>query len=170
MIRTIHTPSPEVEKLAYSALAILTQDVVSAPNCPQPEASDGAVDRLQTCAGLDELATTEPLGHARQAVRSLAIAVDDWDLMFRAVEERLRIAVGERLVATPGLTAQDAACPIQGIVLECVLALDQLHMALNQERDQRVRLELEIADAQAALARALTDFLVRRPERSVFAT
>lgn len=128
---------------------------------------------LRTCARLDEIVITasiESLARTQLAVQPLGIAVDDWDLMFRAVEERLRKAVGERLVAIAGLQAQDAACPIQAIVLDCVSALDLLHMALNQERGQRLRLELEVAGAQAALARALTNFLVRRPESSVLAT
>lgn len=171
MLRTICPPSPMVNKLAHSALAIISQDFMSASNCPTPEASHCAIEMLRTCAGLNEqgsIANIEPA--AQRAAPSLDIAVDDWDLMFRAVEERLRTAVGGRLVATSGLQGQDAACPIQGIVLECVSALEQLHTALTQERGQRVLLEVEIGDAQAALARALTNFLLLRPQQSVLAT
>lgn len=85
----------------------------------------------------------------------LDMAIEDWDALFRAVEARLRLTVGERLAAAPQAQAHDAAVGVQTIVLECVAALDHLHTALKHERARRERLELGVLDAQAALARAL---------------
>lgn len=167
MTPSLPTRAPEAHKQTRTALAALTQDFMNTPMCPHPEASTCAADMLRTCARLDGAdidvinANIAALAHAQQASSSLNTAVGDWDLMFRAVEERLRLAVGRVLVATPGLEPQTATVLIQTIVLECVAALEHLHTALTHERGQRERLELEIDDAQTALAVVLANTSVR---------
>lgn len=79
--------------------------------------------------------------HAAALCQPLEIATADWDILFRAVEERLRLSVGERLAATARAQPRDAAGRVQAIVLECVAALDKLHIALKQERHQRDEFE-----------------------------
>ena len=79
--------------------------------------------------------------HAAAPCQPLEIATADWDILFRAVEERLRLSVGERLAATARAQPRDAAGRVQAIVLECVAALDKLHIALKQERHQRNEFE-----------------------------
>ena len=79
--------------------------------------------------------------HAAAPCQPLEIATADWDILFRAVEERLRLSVGERLAATARAQPRDAAGRVQAIVLECVAALDKLHIALKQERHQRDEFE-----------------------------
>jgi hypothetical protein len=67
------------------------------------------------------------------------IAPDDWDVMFDAVQARLRRAVGEHLGGVPQIPSHSAglsASLVQATVLDCVSALDQLHAALKQERSQ----------------------------------
>jgi hypothetical protein len=64
----------------------------------------------------------------------LEISTSDWDILFRAVEERLRLSVGAPLASTA--QARDAAGRVQAIVLECVAELEKLHTALKQERCQ----------------------------------
>lgn len=83
------------------------------------------------------------------------IAIDDWNALFRAVEDRLRLAVGEPLAAALQAQPPGAAVGVQTIVLECVAALGQLHVALMHERERRERLVLGVLDGQAALARSL---------------
>lgn len=61
------------------------------------------------------------------------IAVEDWDLLFCAVRLRLREAVGE------SLRGPDA--PLGTALLECVEALDQLHLALQQALADPVRID-----------------------------
>lgn len=151
----------EPQKQTHTALAALTKDFLSTAKCSYPEASTCAVDMLRSCARLDAAgidaisASIAALAHARQAAVSLSTAAGDWNLMFQAVKERLRLAVGKVLIASPGLEPQTAGVLTQTIVLECVGALDQLHATLTNERGLRERLELEIVGAQAALAGAL---------------
>lgn len=64
----------------------------------------------------------------------LEIAVEDWDVMFRSVVERLRHAAGEGVEVAPELHAPGPATLLQIIVLECASALDQLHAALKHDR------------------------------------
>jgi hypothetical protein len=71
------------------------------------------------------------------------IAVDDWDVLFRAVRARLRSTVTGPVTATSAdvnsvLRTQDA-------VLDCVTALEKLHTALTYERSE-VRHEFFNAD------------------------
>lgn len=69
------------------------------------------------------------------------ITREDWDLLFRAVRDRLRIAV--RTLPVSGaqpLTLQSDAS-VRVLVLECVQALDQLHAALLLERKRCQQLE-----------------------------
>lgn len=98
-----------------------------------------------TAAALNIMGVRAPAGvvrlHAAAPCQPLEIATADWDILFRAVEERLRLSVGERLAATARAQPRDAAGRVQAIVLECVAALDKLHIALKQERHQRDEFE-----------------------------
>ena len=68
----------------------------------------------------------------------LGIEIEDWDILFRAIQERLRLAVGEVPAGTLDARGQDAAAnQIRTSVLECVSALERLHAAVTQERSQR---------------------------------
>lgn len=123
--------------------AALRHGLAIQARCPHPEASVCAADMLRNyanCGGTgieDIVASIAALAQAQQAAISLDDSVHDWDMMFRAVEDRLTSAVGKVLVATPGLEPQTAAVLVQTIVLECVTALGQLHVALTQERGRR---------------------------------
>ncbi len=73
--------------------------------------------------------------------RDLRIDPADWDILFGAVVDRLRHAVGEDLLKAPEVPAWSAALAaslIQAEVLDCVSALHQLHVALIYERSQRL--------------------------------
>lgn len=67
------------------------------------------------------------------------IAAADWDLMFSAIESRLRAAVGDRLagVAEPGVG--DLAGQVQVAVLDCISAMSLLHTALKNERESAAK-------------------------------
>lgn len=155
------TKNAEPQKRVSLASAF-TQGLLAPANCPHPEASACAAEMLRHYsrregAGIETIvANIAALAQAQQNAISLDASVEDWDLMFRAVEERLSSAVGKVLVATPGLEPQTAAVLVQTIVLECVTALGQLHEALTQERGRRHQLEQETEKAHAALAGGLS--------------
>lgn len=62
------------------------------------------------------------------------IDIKDWDILFAAVEERLRTTVEKPDLAAVALTGHDGAARIKAVVLDCVNALDKLHQALRQQR------------------------------------
>lgn len=75
-------------------------------------------------------------GAGALAEQGLDVAVADWDLMFDAVRSRLVRTVGE-LPGEQPLAAQFAGIRVRAAVLDCVRALDRLHVWLEQERSQR---------------------------------
>ncbi|NMM04797.1 hypothetical protein [Polaromonas sp.] len=97
----------------------------------QPTASAVGRDSSYGCPGVDGAASAVRVRVRRQP---LEISPSDWDMLFRAVEERLKLSVG----AGPASTAQgrDAPGRVQAVVLECVAELEKLHIALKQERRQ----------------------------------
>lgn len=69
------------------------------------------------------------------------IDVEDWDMMFDAVQSRLMRTVGQRLGELPNVpehSAELSASLVQAVVLECVTEMDKLHAALKRERSQRL--------------------------------
>jgi hypothetical protein len=90
---------------------------------------------------------------------SMDIAGEDWDDLLTAVKTRLRLTVGDR-PSKPGDLLQGPMGRVQASVLECVAALDQLHQAMKHEREQRLRLEIEVAEAQSALDDARAELIV----------
>ncbi len=133
-------------------------------SCPHPDAKLCQAAMLSIYPAIDDVGieaivlNMAALAQAQQAAISLDDSVHDWDMMFRAVKARLTAAVGQVLVATPGLQPQVAAVLVQTVVLECVSALSQLHASLTQERGQRdeleqeLELELAASNAKAMLA------------------
>jgi diguanylate cyclase (GGDEF)-like protein len=80
------------------------------------------------------------------------VAIADLDDLLSAVKAKLRLTVADRLAQIPELRAVDAATTVQTSVLECVSALDQLHLTLSHELARRQQLELEVFETQTALA------------------
>ena len=100
------------------------------------------------------LDTFEPLTRAPMPSVSSDVAVAEWDDLLSAVRIRLRQTVGEPVAPAPEPITRDAAGQVQTSVLECVLALDQLHTTLTHELGRRRQLERKVLDAQTALAQA----------------
>lgn len=88
-----------------------------------------------------------PVGDRVDAGAAGDLSVDEWDLLFDAVRERLRLTAGECPAAQPGAHAHDPVGRIQASVLECVEALDQLHALLRRGRGRSQRLEMDGFDA-----------------------
>ena len=93
------------------------------------------------------------------------VAIEDWDDLFNAVKDRLKKIAAERAraVQTPAACV-DVLGSADSAVLECVQALDQLHVALSHERTRRHQLELELLEAKGGLANS-ADAAVYRAKR-----
>lgn len=144
MIRLASSPAPNMKLLARSALTMLSSpELMKASNSRLSETSDAALDALRDWAkgngdDIDARPASDAVAPAAFAPdQPLEIAIKDWDVLFRAVEARLLLSVGDKLASVPKSRASDAAELVQSTVLECVTALHQLHIALTRERDQR---------------------------------
>ncbi|WP_457278643.1 hypothetical protein [Polaromonas sp. P5_D5] len=146
MIRLASSPPPNIRLLARSALTMLSSpELMKESRCELPATSAAALDVLRDWAkGGGEDADDAHLAslperqlEALTPDHPLDIAIADWDALFHAVKARLMLSVGEKLAAAPNSQAGEAAELVQSIVLECVGALHQLHLALTQEREQR---------------------------------
>jgi hypothetical protein len=144
MIRLASSPEPNMKLLARSALTMLrSPELMHVSNSRLSETSDAVLDALRNWSkrGGDVIDARPASGAAPLAAlasdQSLAIAIKDWDVLFRAVEARLLQSVGNKPASAPQSRAGDAVDLVQSTVLECVAALHQLHIALGQERGQR---------------------------------
>lgn len=90
------------------------------------------------------------------------VAIIDWEELLSAVKSRLRSTVGELLAVLPEHQLPDAAHRVQASVLECVSALDQLHLTLSHELARRQQLEREVIETQAVLAGARHQLIATR--------
>ena len=131
MIRPDPTRSKGLEAGEYGSDNSEFSDLMAELKSYQPTASDAERDRSCGCIGTDG---ADNAAHARALRQPLEILPTDWDILFRAVEERLRLSVSAGLSSTA--QGRDAAGRVQVIVLECVAELEKLHTALKQERRQ----------------------------------
>ena len=81
------------------------------------------------------------------------IPVTDWDLLLNAIKARLLSTAGDALADLPEPMRQQSIHQIQAGMVDCVAALDQLHLSLSKELAKRQHLKQEVSLAQAALAR-----------------
>ena len=146
MIRLASPPAPNIRLLARSALTMLSSpELMKESRCELPATSAAALDVLRDWAkgdggGTDDVRLASLPERQLEALtpdHPLDIAIADWDALFGAVKARLMLSVGEKLAAPPSSQAGEAAELVQSVVLECVGALHQLHLALTQEREQR---------------------------------
>jgi C4-dicarboxylate-specific signal transduction histidine kinase len=98
------------------------------------------------------------------------VAIGDWEDLLSAVKSRLRLTVGELLAVLPPHQLPDAAHRVQSSVLECVNALDQLHLTLTHELARREQLEREVIETQNVLAQARNQLSATGPKSSVRGT
>jgi len=84
-----------------------------------------------------------------QGLMNLA-GIADWDILFNAVQARLRMCVGAPTGSAEGVLLRTQ-------VLECVTAMEQLQQARQLERGRVEQLEREVIEVRLALAEAHTD-------------
>ena len=89
--------------------------------------------------------------------------LEDCDDLLSALTQRLRSTVGACSVpGTSGRGQRGAAGRVQASVLECAAALERLQSSLADEFGRHRRLELEVLDVRAALARASAELVGTR--------
>ena len=155
MIRLASSPDPYPGSAALNDFSTRSQGICfsqaslgAAPTC---------VDAQPVQSPSSPLAKLMPHAQAPLQVRLLDIGIADWNELFRAVEARLTATVGKPLSMASEVKPGDVGSRVQDVVLECVTALEQLHTALTHERGMRHQLEMEVFDAQTALAWALAE-------------
>lgn len=87
------------------------------------------------------------------------VAICDWDDLFNAVKERLKTVTAECPSSVGKPSWPCSARQVKATVLECTAALDHLHQTLAHELGRRQQLELEVFDAQTALAQARAELV-----------
>ncbi|SDP46609.1 hypothetical protein SAMN05216303_104371 [Rhodoferax sp. OV413] len=101
--------------------------------------------------GKEDSARVTPMVRKQQSLPLPGVAMEDWDLLFGAVTDRLRGAVASAQ-QRPGLVEALGAC-----VLDCLQALEQLRATHNQAWSVQQRMALDLFDARTALAQTRTD-------------
>lgn len=125
MKRPASLPTRQVRSLAHKALKAL--GFVSVDGPPK-----GPRLSLATPAAATGLPGKADAGQG--ALCRVQLPLTDWDLLFQAVQSRLSTAAGARLASSPSPQADDARADFQAVVLDCVVALDQLRTAVTSER------------------------------------
>lgn len=85
------------------------------------------------------------------------LPIEDWVDLVGAIEARLSESVSDQAVGEHLLDLPAGAERVRASVLECVSALGQLHSTLQAELARRYSLELQVFDAQTALAQARSE-------------
>lgn len=98
-----------------------------------------ALTRFNNRFAMSRQAGPEPKHIKPGAAVSCGIAIEDWDVLFTAVKTRLTLAAQPQgNPATQPMLADAAQVErICATVLDCVAALDQLHMTVRDELARR---------------------------------
>ena len=89
---------------------------------------------------------------ASASIAASDLAFGDIDLLFHAVQARLRLTVSDAYAAECAERQEDPALRIRCDVLECVAELNQLHVVMTEEVGRRRMLERTIVELQESLA------------------
>lgn len=92
------------------------------------------------------------------------VAIGDLDALLSAVRVKLRLTVADRLAQSPELRAVEAVTAVQTSVMECVAALDHLHLTLSHELARLHELQIQSAGANVALAQSVATVASLGPE------
>jgi diguanylate cyclase len=92
------------------------------------------------------------------------VSMADWDDLLNAIKTRLQMTAREAPYDSSTLQRQQSVEQIQADVLDCVAALEHLHISLTNELAKHKHLKLEIASAQAALARKHVELIGTRAQ------
>ena len=163
MLKPAFIQAPQAMNPAQSALTSAnSEDLLHGAEFHPTEARRSTIHRPLAYARFDEVDRNNRVAlpsHTPPPGATPDIAVEDWADLLCAVKARLQLTVGEQLAALPESQAQDTVDRVRATVLECVEALDQLHLAQTQELSRHQRLELDVFDARTALAQARAELV-----------
>jgi len=140
MTRPVAIPAKKVNNFAHRALKALgfvNLNLLFKRPRPVPVALTTDLPGLAAEVCTDLPGAIHPAG--QETPGHLQMSIEDWNLLFRSIELRLRATVGDRPESAPPPQVDDFAGKIQVAVLECISAMEQLHTALTYERQGRMR-------------------------------
>lgn len=146
-IPEVHKPMRHFSFKAFKAMRFANVSPWSKPELAMPEVLAAPSLSLVDGGIPGAEASGPPLDDSRDTNDRnlrLTIPVADWDVLFNAIEWRLRLAVGNRAADAPVPEAGDTAGKVQVAVLECIAAMDALHAALTVERERVPRSDLVV--------------------------
>ena len=166
MIRLASSSDEAVKSLAQTAQMMLNSEaIMRALTCSGPKPVSATTNVTQTFVQVpeDEDSHLNEQGESDFSVGSYSklniLNVDEWNVLFAAVNARLRQTVDVNTSLTPekDISPESVSAAFKAHVEECVQALELLHSALTLERNKRQQLEQEVMDVQVVIAKALVD-------------
>ena len=166
MIRLASSSDETVKSLAQTAQMMLnSEDIMRALTCTGPKPESATTNVTQTFVQVPDFddSRLDEQGGSDFSAGSYSklniLNVDEWNVLFAAVNARLRQTVDVYTSLTPKKNNPPEPIPaaVQAHVEECVQALELLHSALTLERNKRQQLEQEVMDVQVVIAKALVD-------------
>jgi len=161
MIRLASSSDEAVKSLAQTAQMMLnSEDIMRALTCSGPKPESATTNVTQTFIQIPEFEDSRLDEQVEGDFSKLNILnVDEWNVLFAAVNARLRqtVDVYTSLMPEKDIPPEPVPAVVQAHVEECVQALELLHSALTLERNKRQQLEQEVMDVQVVIAKALVD-------------
>ena len=161
MIRLASSSDEVVKSLAQTAQMMLnSEDIMRALTCSDPKPESATTHVTQTFVQIPEFEDSRLDEQVESDFSKLNILnVDEWNVLFAAVNARLRqtVDVYTSLMPEKDILPEPVPTVVQAHVEECVQALELLHSALTLERNKRQQLEKEVMDVQVVIAKALVD-------------
>jgi hypothetical protein len=161
MIKHLCEPVPHASSPAETAMMMLSSETImrQLTGCCVEAESDlvGAATALSH-SDITGLTIRSPLLEANLAVKeSFEISVQDWDCLFHAVLARLETSASMSGAGQSVLC--DSKLTLASIVLECVAALEQLHLSLASQRKGRSQAEDAAVLVQDLVTLAVADLV-----------
>ena len=166
MIRLASSSDEAVKSLAETAQMMLnSEDIMRALTCSGPKPVSATTNVIQTFVQVPDFEDSHLNGQfegdfsVASHFKLNILNVEEWNVLFAAVNARLRQTVDVYTSLTPekDISPEPVPAAVQAHVDECVQALELLHSALTLERNKRQQLEQEVMDVQVVIAKALVD-------------
>lgn len=126
---------------------------------PAPTRAQQLKSLLRQASHFTNSATVDTLANTPSSHSTSDIAIEDCALLFSAAKARLGRTIEACLTLATTPPVDGSAAWLHASVLECIVALDQLHTTLTNEISRRQRQELDISDLQSARAQVRVELV-----------